>query len=143
MSPPYPIEESNMRMSHVISLIALLAGAATAAPARASESKDDIDAMLQVISSECAGMSEQFRKTPGMGSALSARPEKALCDCVGERMNGMPLIAELRGLDDAKLESLVLDPVFKEYLIAKLSAKMFTCVTDELDAGADAIRPKI
>ena len=133
-----------MRMHHAITLIALLAGAAaTASPVRASESKDDIDAMLQVISSECAGMSEQFRKTPGMGSALSARPEKALCDCVGERMNGMPLIAELRGLDDAKLESLVLDPVFKEYLIAKLSARMFTCVTDELDAGADAIRPKI
>lgn len=133
-----------MRMHHAITLIALLAGAAaTASPVRASESKDDIDAMLQVISSECAGMSEQFRKTPGMGSALSARPEKALCDCVGERMNGMPLIAELRGLDDAKLESLVLDPAFKEYLIAKLSARMFTCVTDELDAGADAIRPKI
>ena len=137
-----------MRIVAALALTMLFAAPAMAAPTSAfqkgvkeQKTEDGIDMMLQTISSECSGMSAQMRKTPGLGAALSARPEKSLCACVDQRMRAAPVVVELRTFDAAKLEALIKDPSFTDYLIGKLSATMFTCVTDELDTGADAIRP--
>jgi hypothetical protein len=132
-----------MRIVACLALTTLLVATSMASPARAAEGQEGVDLLMDTITTGCNGMNTQFRQTPGLGSALSARPEHALCECVEQRLNAMPLIGELRKLDDAKLESLIEGPAFKDYLVAKLSATMFTCVTDELDAGADAIKPKM
>ena len=131
-----------MRIAASLALTTLVA-ASMSSPARAAEGQEDVDLLMDTITTGCNGMNTQFRQTPGLGSALSARPEHALCECVEQRLNAMPLIGELRKLDDAKLESMIEGQAFKDYLVAKLSATMFTCVTDELDAGADAIKPKM
>lgn len=132
-----------MRIAASLALTTLLVAASMSSPARAAEGQEGVDLLMDTITTGCIGMNTQFRQTPGLGSALSARPEHALCECVEQRLNAMPLIGELRKLEDAKLESLVEGQAFKDYLVAKLSATMFTCVTDELDAGADAIKPKM
>lgn len=133
-----------MRIATPLALTTLLFAASMAAPARAGEGQEGIDLMLSTITNGCTGMNTQFRQTPGLGGALASRPENALCDCVEKRLSAMPLIADLRKLDDAKLESLISEgQTFKDYLVAKLSATMFTCVTDELNAGADAIKPEM
>lgn len=133
-----------MRIATSLALTTLLVAASMASPARAGEGQEGINLMLDAINTGCTGMNSQFRQTPGLGSALSMRPESALCDCVEKRLNAMPLVADLRKLDDAKLESLISEgQTFKDYLVAKLSATMFTCVTDELNAGADAIKPEM
>lgn len=132
-----------MRIPASLALISLLFAASMASPARAGEGQEGINLMLDAINTGCTGMNTQFRQTPGLGSALSMRPESALCDCVEKRLSAMPLVADLRKLDDAKLESLIEGQTFKDYLVAKLSATMFTCVTDELNAGADAIKPEM
>jgi hypothetical protein len=137
------LKESAMRIAVPLALTAFFLAASMASPARAAEGQEGIKMMLDTITAGCQGMNTQFRQTPGLGSALSARPESALCDCVEKRLNAMPLIEELRKFDDAKLETLIEGETFKDYLVAKLSATMFTCVTDELDAGADAIKPKM
>jgi hypothetical protein len=141
-------QESTMRIVAALALTALLASTAMASPTgsfqsheKGKKAQDGIDTMLQAISSECGSMSEQMRKTPGVGAALSARPEKALCECVDERLSVAPVVFELRNLDPAKREALTKNPAFEDYVIGKLSATMFTCVTDELDTGADAIKP--
>lgn len=132
-----------MRIAAPFALSTLLVAASMASPARAAEGQEGINLMLDTITTGCTAMNTQFRQTAGLGGALSARPENALCDCVEKRLAAMPLIAELRKFDDAKLETLIEGETFKDYLVAKLSATMFTCVTDELDAGADAIKPKM
>jgi hypothetical protein len=132
-----------MRIAATFAVSTLFFAASIASPARAAEGQAGINMMLDTITTGCKGMNTQFRQTPGLGSALSVRPENALCDCVEKRLNAMPLIEELRKFDDAKLETLIEGETFKDYLVAKLSATMFTCVTDELDAGADAIKPKM
>lgn len=132
-----------MRIAKPLILTTLLVVASMASPARAGEGQTGIDLMMDSITSGCSGMDAQFRQTPGMGTAMSARPEGALCDCVEKRLNAAPLVVQLRKLDDAQLESLVKQPNFEDYLVAKLSATLFTCVTDELNAGADAIKPEM
>lgn len=132
-----------MRIAASLALTTLFVAASMASPARAAENPKGVDLLMDTITTGCVGMNTQFRRTPGLGSALSARPEQALCECVEQRLNAMPLIEDLRKLEHAKLESMVEVPAFKDYLVAKLSAAMFTCVTDELDAGADAIKPKM
>ena len=129
-----------MRIAASLALTTLLVAAS---PARAGEGQEGIDMMLDTINTGCTGMNTQFRQMQGMGAALASRPENALCDCVEKRLSAMPLVADLRKLDDAKLESLIEGQTFKDYLVAKLSATLFTCVTDELNAGADAIKPEM
>ncbi len=132
-----------MRIAASLALSTLVAAASMASPVRAGEGQKGIDLMMESITRGCSGMDAQFRQTPGMGTAMSARPEGALCDCVEKRLNATPVVAQLRDLDDAQLESLVKQPTFEDYLVSKLSATLFTCVTDELNAGADAIKPEM
>jgi hypothetical protein len=141
-------QESIMRIAAAIVVTTLLASTAVASPTSTFQRADKdqkaqkgVDTMLQTISSGCGSMSEQMRKTPGVGGALSARPEKALCECVDQRLRAAPVVVELRSFDAAKLEALLVDPAFNDYLMGKLSATLFTCVTDELNIGADAIKP--
>ena len=132
-----------MRIATTLALISLIVLASAASPARASEAQKGVELMMGTIASGCRGMDAEFRRTPGMGAAMSARPEGAFCECVEKRLEAMPLVAELRGMDDAKLEALIEQSTFKDYLVTKLSATLFTCVTDELNAGADAIKPEM
>lgn len=130
-----------MRIVASLALTTLLAAASAASPARAGEAQKGVDLLMDTIAGGCSGMDAEFRRTPGMSTAMSKRPEGAFCECVEKRLEAMPLVAELRGLDDAELGALIEQSTFKDYLVAKFSATLFTCVTDELDAGADAIKP--
>ncbi|MBL8263894.1 MAG: hypothetical protein JNM58_15860 [Xanthomonadaceae bacterium] len=132
-----------MRKITALVPLSLLIAISMPSTAGASEAREGVVMMLDAINSQCGSMSAQFRKTPGLGSALSSRPENLLCDCVEKRLEAMPLVAEIQGFDDAKINMLMDQPAFKDYLVAKLSATMFTCVTDELNAGAEAIRPEM
>jgi hypothetical protein len=141
-------QDSIMRIAAALAITTLFAATAMASPTpmfqkdeKGQTAQEGVDTILQTISSGCGDMSEQMRKTPGIGGSLSARPEKALCECVDQRLRAAPVFVELRSFDAAKLEALVVDPAFKDYLVGKLTATMFTCVTDELNIGADAIKP--
>ena len=118
-----------------------LAASTAAGPAHAQKGQEGVDAMIGAIQSGCGAMNAQFRSTPGMGTAMSARPESALCECVEKRIGEMPLIRDLRTYSDEKLETLIEQPNFRDYLVSKLSVTMFSCVSEELDAGAEAIKP--
>jgi hypothetical protein len=124
-----------------LALTFTLAASTAAVPAHAQKGQEGVDAMIGAIQSGCGAMNAQFRKTPGMGTALSARPESALCECVEKRIADMPLIRDLRSYSDEKLETLIEEADFRDYLVSKLSVTMFTCLTEELDAGAEKIKP--
>lgn len=132
-----------MHKMTTLAVLPLLFGIAMPSTAGASEAREGVAMMLDAINSQCGSMSAQLRNAPGLGATLSSRPENLLCDCVEKRIEAMPLVREIQGFDDAKINALIEKQAFKDYLVAKLSATMFTCVTDELNAGADTIRPEM
>ena len=120
------------------SLVCLLAFVAPSAPA--AEGAHPIDQLNSLILTQCKSMEQQFRDTDEYRNVLAKVPEGTMCNCVTDRLKASPAIVALRAEDaDVVTRRLALESQFTDYLVAKMSSEIFSCLAKDLDTGADAL----